>query len=154
MTNTTLQECISIKQVSTNQPIWMELCTLPINSENFKWVSSCKCIHKTNIHNKTRQRGFGSADKTWTLCLTHLNLSIAASRSPLVGIHTGWPMGFNLNALLGSWRNLANPYFLFTQKKKYTTKHMHKSTLWCIFHRGISSNRWTATEKHVKNCSK
>lgn len=28
------------------------------------------------------------------LVRTHLGSSLAASKSPLVGIHTGWPLGF------------------------------------------------------------
>ena len=37
----------------------------------------------------------GLIGKTWTLHLTHLNLSPAANSPSLVGIHKGWPTGLN-----------------------------------------------------------
>lgn len=55
--------------------------------------------------------------------LTHLGSSLAANRSPLVGIHTGWPLSFQL----GGWHNLTNPYFLLPKKKKNLEVVTHKT---------------------------
>lgn len=45
--------------------------------------------------------GLGSTGKTRILRLTHLGSSPAASKSPLVDIHTNWLKGFNLSTLHG-----------------------------------------------------
>ena len=67
-----------------------------------------------------------SADKARILRLTHLDSSLAASRSPLVGIHTSWLKGFNLSILPEDQRNLANPYFYLSKKKKKQKKNFTK----------------------------
>ena len=73
-----------------------------------------------------------SADKVRILRLTHLDSSPAASRSPLVGIHTSWLKSFNLSVLSGDQRNLTNPYFYLSKnqkkkKKNKTKKQLHES---------------------------
>ena len=87
----------------------------------------------------------GSVGKTWTLHLTHLNLSPAASSPSLVGIHKGWPTGLNLSALLGGWRSLANSHFSLTKKKKKTLFFMVLS---------ISFSMNFVFELMIRNCKR
>ena len=85
-------------------------------------ISLKRKVFKVETTLRKCQWRLASADKVRILRLTHLDSSLAASKSPLVGIHTSWLKGFNLSVLPGDQRNLANSYFYLSknQKKKKT----------------------------------